>query len=97
MANPKYAEAERPIPQATEAGQLSDGTKIMVRAPRQRACGLKDEKGKICAGHLKRWYFFGEEVKRLYGENAEIYRCENCKSLYLPNPEEAPRSGTLSY
>lgn len=97
MATPKYAEAERPIPQPTEAGQLSDGTRIMVRAPRQRACALKDEKGKLCAGHLKRWYFFGEEIQRLYGKDAEVYRCENCKSIYLPNPDEAPRSGTLSY
>jgi hypothetical protein len=96
-ANPKYAEASRPMPQAVEVGTLADGTKVLQRAARMRACGLKDEKGKLCAGHLKRWYFFGEEVRKLYGAEAEIYRCENCKSLYLPNPEEEPRSGTLSF
>src|ERR1039458_6226678 len=48
-------------------------------------------------GHLKRWYFFGDEVKQKYGKDAEIYRCEHCKTLYLPNAEEAPRTGTLSY
>ena len=57
----------------------------------------KDEKGKLCAGHLKRWYFFGDEVKSKFGADAEIYRCEHCKTLYLPNPEEEPRTGTLSY
>jgi len=97
MANPKYAAATREIPQATDVGILSDGTKIRQRAPRMRACSLKDEKGKMCAGHLKRWYFFGEEIKKLYGENAEIYRCERCKAIYLPNPQEEPRSGTLAF
>ena len=97
MANPKYAEATREIPQAVDAGQLSDGTKIRIRAPRMRACSLKDAKGKLCAGHLKRWYFFGAELAAKYGRNAELYRCEKCKSVYLPNPEEAPRSGTLAY
>ena len=97
MANPKYAAATREIPQAVDIGELSDGTKIRRRAPRMRACSLKDEKGKLCAGHLKRWYFFGDEVKMKFGAEAEVYRCEKCKSLYLPNEEEEPRSGTLSY
>ena len=57
----------------------------------------KDDKGKLCAGHLKRWYFFGDEVKRKFGADAEVYRCEHCKTLYLPNKEEEPRTGTLSF
>ena len=84
----------------TEAGPaatLSDGTKVKQRVLRQRACNEKNDKGKLCAGHLKRWYFFGEEVKQKFGESAEIYRCERCKTLYLPNPEEQPRNGTLCY
>jgi hypothetical protein len=55
------------------------------------------EKGKLCAGHLKRWYFFGDEVKKKFGGEAEVYRCEHCKTLYLPNLEEQPRTGTLSW
>ncbi len=97
MANPKYAASDRPAPVAELAATLSDGTKVKRRLLRMRACGEKDEKGKLCAGHLKRWYFFGDEVKSKYGAGAEIYRCERCKTLYLPNPEEEPRSGTLSY
>ncbi len=97
MANPKYAVSDKPIPVAELVDTLSDGTKVKRRLPRMRACGEKDEKGKLCAGHLKRWYFFGDEVKQKFGANAEIYRCEHCKTLYLPNPDEQPRTGTLSY
>ena len=71
--------------------------KIKVRKPKQRACDEKDAKGKLCAGHLKRWYFFGDEVKQKFGPEAEVYRCEHCKTLYLPNLEEQPRTGTLSW
>ena len=76
---------------------LSDGTKVKRRLLRMRACNEKDEKGKLCAGHLKRWYFFGDEIKERFGPEAEIYRCEHCRTLYLPNPAEAPRTGTLAY
>ena len=97
MANPKYAVSDKPAPVAELVDTLSDGTKVKRRIPRMRACSEKDAKGKLCAGHLKRWYFFGEEVKRRFGADAEIYRCEHCQTLYLPNAEEKPRTGTLSY
>ena len=71
--------------------------KVKRRIPRMRACNEKDEKGKLCAGHLKRWYFFGDEVKSQFGAGAEIYRCERCKVLYLPNRDEVARTGTLSF
>ena len=83
--------------QIVPAATMSDDTKVKQRVLRQRACNEKNDKGKLCAGHLKRWYFFGEEVKQKFGESAEIYRCEHCKTLYLPNPEEQPRNGTLCY
>lgn len=76
---------------------LTGGVKVKVRQPRMRACDEKDEKGKLCAGHLKRWYFFGEEVKQRFGADAELYRCERCQTLYLPNPDEKPRTGTLAW
>jgi hypothetical protein len=97
MANPKYAASDKPVPVAELVDTLSDGTKVKRRIPRMRACNEKDEKGKLCAGHLKRWYFFADEVAQKFGTNAEVYRCEHCKTLYLPNPEEEPRTGTLSY
>lgn len=76
---------------------LSDGIKVKRRIPRMRACNEKGEKGKLCVGHLKRWYFFGEEVVAKFGKDAEVYRCEKCRTLYLPNESEEPRSGTLSW
>jgi hypothetical protein len=97
MANPKYAASDKPVPVAELVDTLSDGTKVKRRTPRMRACNEKDDKGKLCAGHLKRWYFFGDEVKSKFGADVEIYRCEHCKTLYLPNAEEEPRTGTLSY
>jgi hypothetical protein len=97
MADPKYAEPTREIPQAEDIGEMSDGTKIRRRAPRMRACSLKNDKGKLCAGHLKRWYFFPAEVAERFGADAELYRCERCLTIYLPNEQEPSRSGTLRY
>jgi len=81
----------------TETSAPVTTPKVKTRLPFQRACNEKDEKGKLCAGHLKRWYHYGEEIKRLYGENAEIYRCEYCHTLYLPAPGFDSRSGTLQF
>lgn len=88
---------EAPAPDPLFVTTLGDGTKVKRRMLRMRACNEKNEKGKLCAGHLKRWFGFGEEVTGRYGKDAEIYRCEHCKTLYLPNPEEPPRTGTLAY
>jgi hypothetical protein len=95
MANPTYAAPDQPMPVAELVTTLADGTKVKRRAPRMRACSEKDEKGKLCAGHLKRWYFYGEDLRNQFGD--EIYRCEHCKTLYLPNKDEAHRTGTLSF
>jgi hypothetical protein len=97
MSESDHVAPATPVPAAAVVHTLTDGTKVKVRIPRMRACDERDEKNKICAGHLKRWYSFGEEVAGKYGRNAEIYRCEHCRTLYLPNPDEKPRSGTLAY
>jgi len=95
--NPTATEAAAEIQDPNVVDRLADGTKIKRRLLRQRACNEKDAKGKLCAGHLKRWYFFGEEIKQKLGPGAEVYRCERCKTLYLPHPDEQPRSGTLCW
>lgn len=97
MASQNFPLPGRPAPVSELVDTLSDGVKVKRRFPRMRACNEKDAKGKVCAGHLKRWYFFGPEVAAKFGAEAEIYRCENCKTLYLPDPEEQPRSGTLRW
>jgi len=30
--------------------------KVKVKKPGQRACNEKNDKGKFCGGHLKRWF-----------------------------------------
>jgi len=97
VAESNQTVSEQSVPVCELVDTLADGTKVKRRLPRMRACSEKDAKGKLCGGHLKRWYFFGDEVKGKFGAAAEIYRCENCKTLYLPNPQEIPRTRTLAY
>jgi hypothetical protein len=94
-APPPAPLAAAPAPPATEAAPPEQ--KIKVRKPRQRSCDEKDAKGKLCAGHLKRWYDYPKEVQAKIGKDAEIYRCEFCKTLYKPDPKQMPHSFTLRY
>ena len=76
---------------------LPNGVKVKRRMLRMRACTEKDAKGKMCRGHIKRWFDATDDVKHLAGGSGEIYRCERCKTIYLPNPAEAPRTQTLAW
>ena len=62
-----------------------------------RACDEKDAKGKLCCGHLKRWYDYPKEIEALVGKKTEIYRCEFCHTIYKPGQTQAPRSYTIRY
>ncbi len=96
-APPKAA----PAPAAAAPAPVEDAgpkeVKIKVRKPKQRSCDEKDAKGKLCAGHLKRWYDYPKDVEAKIGKDAEIYRCEFCKTLYKPDPKQLPHSYTLRY
>ena len=70
--------------------------KVKIKKLGQRSCNEKDAKGKFCGGHLKRWFYATDvqegacgDVAKAWGPDAEVYRCEHCKTLYLPNPEES--------
>jgi hypothetical protein len=70
--------------------------KVKVKKAGQRACNEKNAKGKFCGGHLKHWFYTTDvveqacgDVEKAWGANVEVYRCEHCKTLYLPNPEQA--------
>ena len=93
---PPPAAAAAAAPAAT-APEPPKEQKIKVRKPRQRSCDEKDGKGKLCAGHLKRWYDYPSEIQAKIGKDAEIYRCEFCKTLYKPDPKQMPHSFTLRY
>ena len=84
------AESSAPVEEAKPAAP-----KVKTRKPKQRACDEKDAKGKLCAGHLKRWFEYPAEIEALVGKGAEIYRCEFCKTLYRPDPIQQPQSYTL--
>lgn len=71
--------------------------KVKPKKHTQRACDEKDAKGKLCCGHLKRWYDYPKDIEALIGKKAEIYRCEFCKTLYKPDHASAPHSFTLRY
>jgi hypothetical protein len=73
-----------------------------MKKPLQRACNEKDAKGKLCGGHLKRWFYMNDtveqkcgDVQQAWGPGAEVYRCEHCKTLYLPNPQD-PRGTNVA-
>jgi hypothetical protein len=91
-APPAAAALPAPVAEAAPVEQ-----KLKVRKPKQRSCDEKDAKGKLCAGHLKRWYDYPREVVAKIGKDAEIYRCEFCKTLYKPDPKQMPHSFTLRY
>ena len=69
---------------------------LKEKKPGQRACDQKDAKGKLCVGHLKRWYTPSEDVIKQFGKYAEIYRCERCHTLYRPAAEDHSSAG-LNY
>ncbi len=81
---------------ATEP-EAPTGPKIKAKKPTMRACDEKDAKGKLCCGHLKRWYDYPKEIEALVGKKAEIYRCEFCQTIYKPSFSKAPRSYTVRY
>ena len=89
--------SEAATPSVNSEAQATAAPKVKTRKLRQRACDEKDEKGKVCCGHLKRWYDYPKEIEGLVGGNLELYRCENCKALYKPDLHEMPRSYTQRF
>lgn len=71
--------------------------KVKPKKATQRACDEKDAKGKLCCGHLKRWYDYPKEIEALVGAKAEVYRCEFCQTIYKPDLSKTPHSYTLRY
>ena len=88
------ATSEMTVSEPANSPQLPNH-KVKVKAPGQRACNEKNDKGKPCGGHLKRWFYTTDvierncgDVEKAWGPDREVYRCEHCKTLYLPSPED---------
>jgi hypothetical protein len=96
-APPAAAPAATATAAAAAPAEPAGPPKIKVRKHKQRSCDEKNEKGKLCAGHLKHWYTYPPEVEKIIGPNAEIYRCEFCHTLYRPDPAQLPHSFTVRY
>ncbi len=93
-APPPAPPAAAALPAPVEAAPQE--AKLKVRKPKQRSCDEKDAKGKLCGGHLKRWYDYPKDVEARIGKDAEIYRCEFCKTLYKPDPKQLPHSSHVA-
>ena len=42
--------------------------KVKYKKPAQRACNEKDAKGKLCGGHLKRWFYADDVIEQACGD-----------------------------
>jgi hypothetical protein len=91
------APAAAPVAAAAVEVEASAPTKVKPKKATQRACDEKDAKGKVCCGHLKRWYDYPKDIEALIGKKVEVYRCEFCQTLYTPDLSQAPHSYTLRY
>jgi len=96
-------ESQPANPNPTEPQQFPNH-KVKIKLPLQRSCNQKDDKGKICGGHLKRWFYAVDtveracgDIERAWGKRAEVYRCEHCKTLYLPNPTEPKHKNVAGF
>ena len=70
-ATPESASSET-TPAAPPQEAKPATPKIKVKKHTQRSCDEKDEKGKLCCGHLKRWYDNPKEIAALIDPKAEI-------------------------
>jgi hypothetical protein len=70
-----------------------EGLRIKVKKAGQRACDEKDVRGKLCVGHLKRWDSPSEDVIRAVGKDVPVFRCERCRTLYRPAPDDRSSAG----
>jgi len=89
------ADASTPKTPAPAAPEAPAAPKIKACLPFQRACNEKNAKGKLCAGHLKRWYAAADDLKRQHGD--ELYRCEHCHIIYTPAAGFEQRTRTLQF
>src|SRR5580698_4756262 len=62
--------------------------KVKIKKNGQRACNEKNEKGKFCGGHLKRWSYWADvieqacgDAEKAWGPNAKVTGGRTCKNL----------------
>jgi hypothetical protein len=76
---------------AATTAAAAAGAEQLGRAPKpfdrgQTVCNEKNEKGKLCNGHLKQVSPINEDaLKHLRGEDL-LYKCQSCGTLYMGPP-----------
>lgn len=66
--------------------------------PGQTVCNEKNEKGKLCSGHLKQLHIGGMEARKHLRGDDVLHQCQTCGALYsgpplghVRDPEKQPR------
>src|SRR6202047_4008621 len=47
--------------------------KVKIKKSGQRACNEKNEKGKFCGGHLKRWFYSEDVIEQACGDAGKAW------------------------
>jgi hypothetical protein len=79
---------DTPAQNATDAqAQMSQPAGVPKKITNaQTVCNVKNEKGKLCNGHLKQLRTGGEEAEvHLRGDDV-LYKCQSCGTLYMGPP-----------
>jgi hypothetical protein len=75
---------DTPTPNAVQPAEQPGVPKKITNA--QTVCNVKNEKGKLCNGHLKQLRSGGEEAEvHLRGDDV-LYKCQSCGTLYMGPP-----------
>ncbi|HEV3470464.1 MAG TPA: hypothetical protein VG148_14170, partial [Pyrinomonadaceae bacterium] len=83
QANPPAGAVAKQAPTEQQESQPGKPRRLAVG---QTVCNEKNEKGKLCNGHLKQTNTAGEDaLKHLRGEDV-LFRCQSCGALYMGPP-----------
>jgi hypothetical protein len=75
---------DTPTPNAAQPAEQPGVPKKITNA--QTVCNVKNEKGKLCNGHLKQLRSGGEAAEvHLRGDDV-LYKCQSCGTLYMGPP-----------
>ena len=75
---------DTPVEATTQAGEQPGVPKKITNA--QTVCNVKNEKGKLCNGHLKQLRTGGEGSEvHLRGDDV-LFKCQSCGTLYMGPP-----------
>ena len=84
VATAVTAKSTAPSAPTEQQSSRSGVPKKIVNA--QTVCNEKNEKGKLCNGHLKQLRTGGEEAEEHLRGNDVLFKCQSCGTLYMGPP-----------